>query len=210
MLYYSLTAVIIRILSLFLFEIFHPFPAAILNESVDSWDGELSPLLSDKELTGNMKYQIPDKIWDFILYACWLLLMPRKWFSKLLWFSILFRGIGMAIFLKTRNDYWLSIFPNIFLSWFLIFYGLDYFNIHIKKSTLNILLLLGVLAKIWHEDILRGAKSEPLRKVGKLIKGEVKKHFNISSLTFYISTTLLIFITILFFFRTKKLFKPMV
>lgn len=215
--YYSLSAIIVRIAALSLFFIVHPFPASIVNETVDGWDTGLSNI---QKTQGNMKYQRPDKILDFLLYTGWLLLMPKKWFTKLLWFSIVFRAVGMAAFLKSNNEKWLTIFPNIFLYWFFILYGLDYFDIKLEGVGLFLILLLGILAKKVHENILRGKQNyivksrkynKELRKsIAKLIAAFLKIKENTVELIFNILVSLSIMALFLTYWRTKKLFKPVI
>jgi hypothetical protein len=155
---FSLLAVIVRTSGLLLFKFLHPFPASILNEFIDFLDSPLSPKLSNEILHNNPSYQIPDKILDFILYGFWLLIpiIQKKWFTPILIAAMILRFIGLYKYLTTRDEDYLTKYPNVFIYWYFLFYGLEYFDTRVSKVVLLSLVVMCYILKSIHEDVLRG------------------------------------------------------
>lgn len=149
---FSFSAIAVRTISLGFFTFLHPFIASILNEAVDSLDIPLSNI--SHPTSKNLKYQIPDKILDQLLYGVWLLIaiLTKNPFEKsqsvilrnfkwILASAYAFRTIGIYLFISTQNVHYLILFPNFFIFWFFLFYGIDYFNLQIESDSMLILLL---------------------------------------------------------------------
>jgi len=208
---FSLNATIVRALGLILFKFIHPFPASILNEMIDLLDTPLSPKIKDKITKNNFKYQFPDKILDFILYGFWLMIpiIQKKWFSPLLITAMIFRSIGLYYFLTTKQESYFTKFPNFFIYWFFLLYGLEYFDINVSKNILIILLIISFILKILHEHLLRG-KYNYLLKESTIIRKEILKKINLSYLNYYILIIILTFILFWKILPSKNLFNPFI
>lgn len=168
---YSFLAFFIRVLGLSLFFVTHPFPASIANELLDMVDDipVIAPEFEHKTKLGLMEYQIPDKIIDYVLYGVWLSIpiMQKKWFASILLGSYLFRGIGIYLFIRNRDENWLTTFPNFFVFWYFLFYGLEYLGIDVTITGIGLLMIGTAALKYAHENYLRNIEFK--RKITNII-----------------------------------------
>jgi hypothetical protein len=204
---FSSLAVIVRTSGLLLFKFLHPFPASILNEYIDFLDTPLSPKISDEILRNNPNYQIPDKILDFILYGFWLLIpiIQKKWFTPILVAAMIFRSVGLYQYLTTRDEDYLTKYPNVFIYWYFLFYGLEYFDTHVSKVVLLSLIAMCYILKSIHEDILRGKYVYLLEHISNKRK-ELQQ--GVSDLVYYVLIILVCFILFWKVLPSKHLYKP--
>ena len=202
---FSFSAIAVRTLALGFFSFLHPFTASIINEAVDTLD---IPLSGISHPTGNLRYQIPDKILDQILYGAWLLIavfsknpfqnsssVILRNFKWILATAYAFRTIGIYLFVSTTEEHYLTLFPNFFIFWFFLFYAIDYFNLQLNDDKVLIVLLAitGGL-KFLHEVFLR---EKPPFFEDFVDKQRKKDHSSSEEFSFRILTFQIIFLVLL-------------
>lgn len=97
---------------------FFPFAAGWANFWLDSFDGDLLVPLGLPDPT----YQPVDKLADWVTYvAIVVVAFRRDWpLRRLMLGLFVFRSIGQAAFLMTREELWLAAFPNFLEPLFLL------------------------------------------------------------------------------------------
>jgi hypothetical protein len=123
----------------FIFPMFiFSFPALTVFVAIflDAVDGEFA----SQEVLSHEKYQIVDKLMDnwFDLWALAYSYFAFNDFFIFLLILIVFRFIGLAVFLKFGRRGALVIFPNFFENAFLLFFFVSLFNLGFLITGVNL------------------------------------------------------------------------
>lgn len=116
--------------------------------------GRLSPFDADCK---SYDYQIKDKIVDMFAYILFFTLFKNlfdDFTKKILFVFILYRVIGVIGFVLTKNTFYLKIFPDFVNSTLIAYIIYQYFNL--ERSTYYILIVVGMIFKIFFEQYLHG------------------------------------------------------
>lgn len=131
---------------------------------IDNLDSEIPKILLDEWICticgNNLYYQRLDKIIDSICYIILLYyIISIKIFSnhinKFLIFLLIFRLIGVTLFLSNNDRKFLFYFPNFFLEISFIYSLINYYNLY---NIENILIILVIIYKIIQEYFMHFIK----------------------------------------------------
>lgn len=147
---------IYRLLWLLAFKIVHPFPASMINETIDGQEILFFPSLKTK-LIGS-SYQLPDKTLDAIGYFVWLVIpfVTQEPFRHILLYAYIFRTLGLSMYFYTKDKKYIRCFPDVFISWYFLFYGTKYLGIKMSPTTTLVMLITTAIVRIVFERIFLG------------------------------------------------------
>ncbi len=143
-----------------------PLPAFLLSFLLDIIDGDIA---AQKVLTIR-EYEVLDKLLDLWWYS-WSLAYSFFYFKSfflILGLLFIFRLIGALLFFWKKDRFWFFIFPDYFISFFVLFFLIHLFpdlTFLIHKPIIYITLLFIIASKLIQEYWLHFAKLSFAEKI---------------------------------------------